>query len=60
MKETKRPGPGQPPLPPEKRRDKRAYISVTGEELDIIDAQAHGAGTSRMAWLRSLILYAIR
>ena len=47
--------PGRPPLPDGERRDKRAYVAVTQDELDRIDAAARDVDQSRYEYLRRKI-----
>lgn len=47
---------GRPPVPDEERRDKRAYVALSGAEMAKLDARAKKAGLSRYGYMRLTLL----
>lgn len=51
---------GRPPLPPEKKRDKRRVVLYTSDEIDLIEAYLAREGVGWNEFLRDLSLAAAR
>jgi len=52
MNESKKRGPGRPPLPPEQRRSKRISPAFTVKELELLEARAEFAGVPVAEFVR--------
>ena len=52
MNESKKRGPGRPPLPVEQRRSRRVSPAFTVKELELLEARAEFAGVSVAEFVR--------